>query len=125
MEKEFIPYEQALALKELGFDEPCFTIFLREEFRGHIGLLPKGFPINSETNNIDIVSAPLYQQAFRWFREKYGLYTQDFIDLDNKFTKNIVQVNKNGQDFFYLDYYKKYEEAELECLKKLIEKIKQ
>ena len=24
MEKEFIPYEQALALKELGFDKPCF-----------------------------------------------------------------------------------------------------
>ena len=24
MDKEFIPYEQALALKELGFDEPCF-----------------------------------------------------------------------------------------------------
>jgi hypothetical protein len=23
MEKEFILYEQALALKELGFDEPC------------------------------------------------------------------------------------------------------
>ena len=24
MNKEFITYEQALALKELGFDEPCF-----------------------------------------------------------------------------------------------------
>jgi hypothetical protein len=23
IEQEFIPYEQALALKELGFDEPC------------------------------------------------------------------------------------------------------
>jgi hypothetical protein len=28
MEKEFIPYEQALALKELGFDEPCFAWFI-------------------------------------------------------------------------------------------------
>ena len=25
MEKEFIPYQEALLLKELGFDEPCFT----------------------------------------------------------------------------------------------------
>jgi hypothetical protein len=24
MEKDFIPYEESLALKELGFDEPCF-----------------------------------------------------------------------------------------------------
>jgi hypothetical protein len=24
MKNEFIPYEQSLELKELGFDEPCF-----------------------------------------------------------------------------------------------------
>ena len=28
MIKEFIPYQQALALKELGFDEPCFMTYL-------------------------------------------------------------------------------------------------
>ena len=27
MENEFIPYEQALALKELGFDEPCIGYY--------------------------------------------------------------------------------------------------
>lgn len=26
MNKEFIPYEQALNLKELGFDEPCIAM---------------------------------------------------------------------------------------------------
>jgi hypothetical protein len=27
MEKDFVPYEEALALKELGFDEPCFAVY--------------------------------------------------------------------------------------------------
>ena len=27
MNKEFIPYEQALELKELGFDEPCLGCY--------------------------------------------------------------------------------------------------
>jgi hypothetical protein len=27
MEKEFISYEIALKLKELGFDEPCFDFY--------------------------------------------------------------------------------------------------
>ena len=27
MEKDFIPYEEALALKELGFDEPCLAFY--------------------------------------------------------------------------------------------------
>ena len=27
IEKDFVPYEEALALKELGFDEPCNTCY--------------------------------------------------------------------------------------------------
>ena len=27
MEKEFVPYELALRMKELGFDEPCFGYY--------------------------------------------------------------------------------------------------
>jgi hypothetical protein len=29
MEKEFVTYNQALKLKELGFNEPCFGIYLK------------------------------------------------------------------------------------------------
>ena len=31
MENEFIPYKQALALKELGFNEECFKIFIDDK----------------------------------------------------------------------------------------------
>ena len=31
MEKEFVPYTEALELKELGFDEPCFAYYLTSE----------------------------------------------------------------------------------------------
>ena len=121
LENEFIPYEQALALKELGFDEPCFMTYLNGKLDKELFLF--NHSIRSHSTQ-EFTSAPTFSQVFRWFREKYDLFTQDFIDLDNKFTKNIVKVLKNGQDFFYLDYYKTYEEAELECLKKLIEIIK-
>jgi hypothetical protein len=50
MEKEFIPYEQALALKEF------------DGFGGNYR--------NSYFTYLDQISAPLYQQVFRWFREK-------------------------------------------------------
>ena len=124
MEKEFIPYEIALALKELGFDEPCLKGYT-EEYKMLISF-SNTYTNTSVKNTLPTkpFTAPLYQQAFRWFREKYKLFTQDFIDLDNKFTKNVVKVLEDGQDFIYLDYYKTYEEAELECLKKLIEIVK-
>ncbi|WGK93830.1 MULTISPECIES: hypothetical protein [Flavobacterium] len=119
MEKEFIPYEQALALKELGFNEYCLG-----NYRLPTNRLITEWEIRNTPESCLGISAPTFSQAFRWFRDKHSLFTQDFIDLDNKFTKNIVKVLKNGQDFFYLDYYKTYEEAELECLKKLIEIVK-
>ena len=31
MEKEFIPYEQALDLKELEFNEPCFAKYFQQD----------------------------------------------------------------------------------------------
>lgn len=119
MEKEFVPYEQALALKELGFDEPCLM-----KYRISNKILLSNDYVIRYVKIKDVIGAQLYQQVFRWFREKYSLFTQDFIDLDNKFTKNIVKVTENGQDFIYLNYHKTYEEAELECLKKLIEIVK-
>jgi hypothetical protein len=40
MENEFIPYEQALALKELGFDEPCLAYYDMRSFTQRIPIKP-------------------------------------------------------------------------------------
>lgn len=120
MNKEFIPYEQALQLKELGFDEKCYRgydknemLFYSEQENGH----ELNYSVGMN------VSAPLYQQAFRWFREKYGLYPTVLPkqkDLNLFYGGGIY--NTNGQvAISYGSQYNTYEEAELECLKKLIE----
>jgi hypothetical protein len=31
VDKEFVPYEEALALKELGFNEPCFAMWQKNK----------------------------------------------------------------------------------------------
>ena len=98
MEKEFIPYEQALELKELGFDEECIFIY--------------------QYPNLDVkVPAPLYQQAFRWFREKHDKL--GCIQKANDRNRFIYLVND-----IVFGFYNTYEEAELACLKKLIEIVK-
>jgi len=117
MNKEFIPYEQALALKELGFDFEDYDI---------LGFYSKKYGVTTHsqlTKNDEYNPAPLYQQAFRWFREKYGLEgvtqrAEDFM----WYKWAIYQYNENGKKYVADWYeYKTYEEAELECLKKLIE----
>jgi hypothetical protein len=125
MEKEFVPYEQALALKELGFEEPCFFSYeldyeyFNRAYYNHI----------NHNSHPKLVSAPLYQQAFRWFREKYNL---------DSFVKHLYKSTIKVGYYFGIDEYKgvefqmdfdawydTYEEAELECLEKLIEIVKQ
>jgi hypothetical protein len=120
MEKEFVPYEQALALKELGFDEPCFGFYNDMENNKPMG---GNFPCDGRN------SAPLYQQAFRWFREKYDLHVFFPMLGANLISFEIKSFgNKNGNcvqnvydGIVYDNLYYQPEEAELECLKKLIE----
>ena len=114
MEEEFIPYEEALALKELGFNENCFGFFGAKELFIKI--------TNKERISESNVLAPLYQQAFRWFREKYKLYNvvhqfEHKKGTDEEFLSEVVYAEAT--------YHKTYDEAELECLRKLIEIVKQ
>jgi hypothetical protein len=96
MEKEFVPYEIALALKELGFDEPCLLfiqyssgtdVYTRKKYKNSIWLgngydaeigdkkIKYKFPKHSE-QGYGTLEIPLYQQAFRWFLEKYNMFAE-------------------------------------------------
>jgi hypothetical protein len=71
-------------------------------------------------------TAPTYSQAFRWFREKYNIegITQHAEDrLWYKF--HISTYLQYGKKNIHAGFeYPTYEEAELACLKKLIEIVK-
>jgi len=133
MKKEFIPYEQALALKELGFDEPCFAYYFTTNGENWEFAAKREFDKINETLVIGdkfILSAPLYQQAFRWFREKHGLYsyieTVFVVGAASPIKYDYVILENNEEEVFYTNMpYHSHEEAELACLNKLIEIVKQ
>ena len=110
MEKEFIPYEQALALKELGFNEPCLAFYNKENKITIMGI--------SKVRYSPKLLTPTFSQSFRWFREKYGKL--GCIKKANDRNRFIYLVN----DIVFA-FYDSYEEAEIECLKKLIEIVKE
>jgi len=74
MTKEFIPYDCALALKELGFDEPCFAKYEKDGLFQLFHTIEVAAYLTINSNGVNgIVCAPLYQQAFRWCFEKRGI----------------------------------------------------
>ena len=130
MNKEFIPYEQALALKELGFDEPCFGYY-----NGQGNYIGEEGKMNSNCNKLGMhgtyCTAPTFSQAFRWFREKHSL--RSFVDTrvydvdsPNQWIYDFQIKMGNGVDTqpFYSGDFDTYEEAEFACLVKLIEIVK-
>jgi hypothetical protein len=128
MNKEFIPYEQALALKELGFDEPCFKGYT-EEYKTLIAF--SNTHTNTSVRNTlptKPFTAPLYQQAFRWFREKHKLYhtINMFGDWDKPQYSYLVsgRTMNNPAHMWHFEDKDSHEEAELACLIKLIEIVK-
>lgn len=119
MKNEFVPYELALKLKQLEFDEPCLSYY---DKNGELKRSLLEYPISRKNNfheSCKIFIAPLFQQAFRFFREEHG-------------HNGVVEgCKKHGFEwciFPDMEHYIKppnnfntYEEAELACLDKLIE----
>jgi hypothetical protein len=124
MKKEFIPYEQALVLKELGFEEPCWCYFMNGIFNPSLILSDYEYLNQMPQEHIEFVLAPLYQQAFRWFREKYKLDGKPEYFLNDWYCFIINNMKEEDTSRRLFTEFPSYEEAELECLKKLIEIVK-
>lgn len=124
-QKEFIPYEQALELKQLGFDEPCLAFYggKEEDQKIYFNTIRNAsgdyLPYQTSQDRLSWFGAPLFQQAFRFFREKYNLYMA-MLPYKNRFEISI----RSGHYLIDIGSYTTYEEAELACLKKLIEIVK-
>ena len=123
MEKDYIPFELALELKSLGFYEKCSKYF-KNDGTQHPSTI--NYCYNFKTG--DLVSSPLFSQVFRWFREKHKLNTWVTNYYDEEFHSNVDQMihpKTLGVDSLRFNSgFTTYEEAELECLRKLIEIVK-
>jgi len=130
MNREFVRYQESLELKELGFDEPCFG---RYNVPGEFilsGCYSDSPLVHILVEQNDICEAhtlaPTLSQAFRWFREKHNFCSCITPSSEKTTIKYEYGIFEDG----YLNLreikggFKTYEEAELECLRKLIELVK-
>jgi hypothetical protein len=135
MNKDFTPYEPSLEMKSLGFNEPCLGA------HGPWGFMPPN-DVNSLSDDVRqedldnqwseedcVCLAPTFSQAFRWLLDKHHLYgiVIPTVTMDWTFkTMTIAQGMVEVPPYNHVDDcdYSSREEAELACLKKLIEIVK-
>lgn len=136
MKNEFVSYEIALALKELGFNEPCFTYYynVSGNLRTNISVdVDNGwtyFP-----NKKSIILAPTFSQAFRFFREQFNWQASIEATKDQHSRElgynYFIWNSETGEEYNTMPQncpsgdweFKTYEEAEIACLNKLIKII--
>jgi len=131
---EFIPYTQALELKQLGFNEPCWAWYnipdedvryCYSEGRSPITNIQEEWDAKIDGKPVENIGLPTFSQAFKFIREKYnliGLVEGGYDNGKNIFTYVIWEGFK---DIITDDYFETPEEAELNCLNELIKMLKE
>ena len=132
MKKYFVNYEQSLALKELGFDMPCFAYVYTGDTGNNVDRYEETEPSRAINFNHDslCVSQPLKSQVFEWFREKHKIeatvacYYSKILGISYEERLYHCHIVRDGTTTKG-PKFKTYEEAESACIDKLIEIIKE
>lgn len=115
MTQEFVNYNQASALKELGFNEPCL-MYIDDE----------GDLINDDTAEwFGAIDVPLKQQVFRWFRDKHNIdsHIEKYLSSEDAIEYFFMISDEKSIDFESINF-ESHKEAESACINKLIEILK-
>ena len=145
MKDQFVTYEIALKLKELGFNEECLACYTPHLGKGIFELISKGTSNEKSGFNerfikakaINGCAAPLWQQVIDWFRDEpdivieitrqkyFDTYANSYAyEVVCKVYKNkelegsvVIRDNKNNHIFY------SYEEAREQAILKAIQII--
>lgn len=127
IQKQFVTYEIALVMKELGFNEMCIATFDEDK-----DFDLQNFEQNYDTFPSHIIAVPLWQQCVDWFREQFNLMINSPVPDEwntGKWSVKLESLNKKmileehvGQPYWRIyrgfdSYEKAKEQAILKCIK--------
>ena len=126
MKNEFVTYEQAVKLKGLGFDEKCMSFYapLEPPRLTCIAFKDGQLDYSKVKNSHKLmgngrVTAPLKQQVFRWFREKFNIdsHIEKYLSSEDAIEYFFMANDKESVNF------DTYEEANFACINYLVSLI--
>ena len=124
MKDLFLPYQQSLELRELGFDEICLTHYWGEN------ILNEAYGGWMKNSNTKYVMSPTWEQAFKWLRENYNILATIYSNASGYLYEWHDAVGGTHRGWSEYEgpndsgVWDTYEEAKLACITKLIEIVK-
>lgn len=126
---DYCSYELSLALKEAGFDYPCYFYYTKEDTPDDCvyHTTSEEAPIDYNRSVYAGCSMPLLSQAQKWLREKKGIAINVIAHDGGAYDYDIVFL-PNAVDCDYpidrATFSRTYEEALTEGIKSALELIK-
>lgn len=125
MEQNFIPWEQAQEMRDLGFKEPCMATIDQTQYVHLKGTRqpPRGSMV------YDPVDCPTWIEAFEWFEKTYGMYLSKHITCTTNEVLDIRYFVQSINGTREVKFHRLYEEfdshkSKVICLQKLITIVK-
>lgn len=97
MNEQFVTYEIAKKLKELGFNEPCFARYASKDIEHRIIFCDKhdNNPMVGEFSTL--IQAPLWQQAIDFINKRFDKiigYDSDKKFLEARVLHQLKEINR-------------------------------
>jgi len=118
MKKEFVPYNESVILKDLGFDEPCVRLWNNKKIPELVSWVKYGQQYTNSRVRIR-PTAPLWQQAFDWIEKHHKLKV--FIKWGSEYTQLGYYQDSVGE--YLIGVFSTKDDANITCLRKLIKII--
>lgn len=125
LDNEYVDYVLSKTLKELDYKNRtmCTYLYNVDEFRWKLHLLI------SENKHVHMVSAPLWQQVFDWFRVEHkllGLVSNNNNPDNGKWCFDVHRLPVGVAVLWQPGHevYDTYDEAKVACIEKMCEVIK-
>lgn len=99
--EDFCSYETSKMLKEIGLDEPFYFYYRSDDDIKNIHHAVASQPLSYNLKYVDdeVIAAPTYQEAMRWFRDEKNI----IINIDSDFPRN-PELTIHPYSFLIKDY---------------------
>lgn len=134
MEKQFVTFEMAKKLKELGFDDVCIGCY---DINDALEIMPFGIE-SANYNKVFcgnyLISAPLWQQVVEWLRTEKKIFVTveckpDIFNGSFYYVADVLNIDPtNGKDLQILDgfsIFRNYDEALKEGIEEALTLLEQ
>ena len=128
MNEDYVSFEQAKTLKELGFDWECFSCYIKV-YKGDDGwrlrIYDRYQSYNDERDE-RCISAPTLAQAQKWLREVKGKIIIPYVmHIENIMKYDFYIADEPIDPFDYSDGFDTYELALSAGIDKALELVKE